>query len=137
MLPTQLTEDLTELRKRFRVEVIEEAGVIDVVIFGFPTSSQYSIHSTRVLIRVPRAYPDAGLDMFWTDPELRLADGTIPTNADQVETYSETNAIPEIAGKSWRRFSWHPQTGTPSRWNPAIDNLISYTEFINRRLSQR
>lgn len=137
MLPSQLVEELTELKKRFRVEALEEDAFIDIVIFDFPTSALYNSQSTRVLIRVPRAYPDGGLDMFWTDPELRLIDGAIPAGADQVESYPATGAVPELAGKNWRRFSWHPQPGTPSRWNPSVDNLISYTEFIRRRLSQR
>jgi Prokaryotic E2 family E len=137
MLPTQLVEELTELKKRFRVEAFEEDAVIDIVISDFPTSSLYNSQTTRVLVRVPRAYPDAGLDMFWTDPELRLIDGAVPAGADQIESYPATGSVPELSGKSWRRFSWHPQPGTPSRWNPAVDNLISYTEFIRRRLSQR
>jgi E2/UBC family protein E len=137
MLPTQLAEELLELKKRFRVEAIEENAFVDVVIFGFPTSPLYNSPTTTVLIRVPRAYPDAGLDMFWTDPDLRLVDGAIPAGADQMEAYPATGSVTELSGKGWRRFSWHPQPGNPTRWNPAVDNLISYTEFISRRLSQR
>ncbi|HEV2317524.1 MAG TPA: E2/UBC family protein [Thermoplasmata archaeon] len=137
MLPAQLSEELTELKKTYRVEVAEEDTTINVVIFDFPTSTLYNLSHTRVLIRVPRTYPDAGLDMFWTDPDLKLADGSTPNGADQLEPYPATGQIPELAGKAWRRFSWHPQPGTPTRWNPAYDNLLSYTEFIKRRLSQR
>ena len=137
MLPAQLNEELAELRKTFRVEVAEEASTINVVIFDFPTSPLYNLPRTRVLIRVPRAYPDAGLDMFWTDTDLKLVDGSTPNGADQIESYPVTGQIPELAGKTWRRFSWHPQPGTPNRWNPAVDNIVSYTEFIRRRLSQR
>lgn len=137
MLPAQISEELAELRKTFRVQVVEEDSTIDVVIFDFPTSALYNLPRTRVLIRVPRAYPDAGLDMFWTDTDLKLVDGATPNGADQIESYPATHAIAELAGKTWRRFSWHPQPGTPARWNPAFDNLLSYTEFIRRRLSQR
>ena len=137
MLPTQLLDELAELKKRFRIEVVEEETVIDVIIFDFPTSSHYNQAQTRVLVRVPRTYPDAGLDMFWTDPDLRLSDGSVPAGADSIEPYAATVTVAGLEGKSWRRFSWHPQPGTPNRWNPSVDNLVVYTEFISRRLSQR
>lgn len=60
--------------------------------------------------------------MFWTDVGLGLKDGQTPRSADHIE---------EALGKQWRRFSWHPQN-----WNPGVDNLRTYLEFVNNRLSK-
>jgi hypothetical protein len=137
MLPAQLESELATLRRTFTVDVVEEPQVIDVVIHGFPVASPpYNSSSTNVLIRVPRAYPDAGLDMFWTDIELKLDGGGIPQGADKQEEYPATDSILGFHGKVWRRFSWHPKYASPGKWNPAIDNIVSYTEFVRKRLNQ-
>ena len=137
MLPPQLATELAALGVVYRTDVAEEPTTINVVLRGYPTSELYSISQTNLLLRVPRAYPDAGLDMFWTDPELVLKDGTIPKNADLLETYPALDSITDFAGKKWRRFSWHPQPNGPKRWNPNLDNLESYLEFVNRRFRER
>ena len=128
MLPPQLEKEIELLRERYTVDVTEEESIIDVVIHNFETSDLYKNPKTNILLRIPRAYPDAGLDMFWTDEDLILKDGGIPNGANVVEQY---------LGKKWRRFSWHPQPGNPSRWNPNVDNLISYLQFVSKRFSQR
>jgi len=59
--------------------------------------------------------------MFWTDNDLRLESGN-----GQANTNEEI-----ILGKKWLRFSWHPQ-----KWNPGTDNVETFLEFVNRRLTQ-
>lgn len=136
MLVPQLDSEIKRLRQLYTVDVVEEDSVINVVIRGFPTSGLYNKPTTNLLLRVPRSYPDAGLDMFWTDPELTLRDGGTPANAQQLERYAALDSIPDFAGKQWRRFSWHPQSNTPHRWNPNVDNLESYLEFVRKRFSK-
>jgi Prokaryotic E2 family E len=137
MLPPQLASELELLKAQYRIETIEEPSTINVVLRGYPTSSLYSSPQTNLLLRVPKSYPDAGLDMFWTDTELVLQDKTVPKNADLLERYPALEVIPDFAGKKWRRFSWHPQRNGPLRWNPAVDNIESYLEFVNRRFRER
>jgi hypothetical protein len=119
MLLPRLARDVEELRSAYKVQVVEEADFINVVVESFPTGEGYNLASTTLLLRVPRAFPDAGLDMFWTDPSLTLANGSIPQAAESVETYS---------GRQWRRFSWHS-----SGWAPASQSLPAYLEFVRRR----
>jgi hypothetical protein len=119
MLPPRLARELEELGSAWSSEVHEEECFFNVQFKDFPTGPAYSQPKTTILLRVPRAYPDAGLDMFWTDATLVLAAGGTPRNADSIEAY---------CGRSWRRFSWHP-----ARWDPARDNLWSYLEFVRRR----
>ena len=123
MLPPRLALELEELDPSLGPEVTEEGGFVNLVFLNFATSSHYNSATTTVLVRVPLPYPDAGLDMFWTDPALLLSDGSIPKSADPTETY---------IGRQWRRFSWHH-----NGWNPAIHNLTSYIEFIRRRFNER
>jgi hypothetical protein len=123
VLPPRLARELEELRHTQRIEVREEDDYINIVIPEFPTGPEFSYPTTTVLLRVPRAYPDAGLDMFWTDLSLTLAGGGIPQNAEVHERYME---------RDWRRFSWHH-----NGWNAAINNLHSYLEFVRRRFRER
>src|SRR6266568_1208027 len=135
MLSPQLEADLRDLRQHYAIEVVEESAVINLVVRGFATSGHYNRRTTNLLLRIPRSYPDSGLDMFWTDPELLLKEGSIPNGAQAIERYPALDSIGEFNGKQWRRFSWHPQTASPTRWNPNVDNLLSYLEFVRKRLS--
>lgn len=81
----------------------------------------FSRTTVRVLVKIPRSYPNGKPDMFWVDEPFLLANGSVPEKGDVVET---------ISGQLWRRFSWHPTT-----WNPAVDNLITYVQFVRGRLS--
>jgi len=58
--------------------------------------------------------------MFWTEKDVFCKDGRIPRNSDVIEGF---------IGAEWRRFSWHPQ-----RWNPGVDNLRTYLEFVDHGL---
>lgn len=121
-LPQQLSREIDELRaKGHEIEVYEESGFIIFVMKGYTLPPGYNKASTGVLIKIPLSYPNGKLDMFWTDPDLRLQDSN-----GQAATSVET-----ILGKQWLRFSWHPQ-----KWNPGSDNLLTFFQFINRRLIQ-
>ena len=128
MLPPQLDSEIQKIREDYKIEVTEEQTLINIVIFEFPTSNLYTMQKTTLLLRVPRAYPDAGIDMFWTDVNLILTDNSIPSGAQYIEEYMN---------KKWRRYSWHPNPGNPRRWNPTVDSLISYLDFVKRRFNQR
>ena|SRR6266581_1288396 len=124
MLPPRLSSEIELLREAHqKIDVVEEGDMINLVIRDFPTSPLFNRPTTTLLVRVPRAYPDAGVDMFWTDVELTLADGSIPSAGDSIEQYS---------GRSWRRFSWHH-----GGWNPNLHSLRTYLVFVRRRFNVR
>jgi hypothetical protein len=123
MLPPRLSSELENISKEYKIEVVEEADFINLIFQQFPASAHFNHPTTTMLLRIPRAYPDAGPDMFWTDIDLKLADGNIPKQSDSLETYM---------GRQWRRFSWHH-----NRWNPNVDNLHSYIDFVRRRFNER
>lgn len=122
-IPPRLETEIRELGDAWDLEVTEDPEVINLVLKAYPLSDGFSVSTTNLLLRIPKSYPEAGPDMFWTDTEVRFADGTIPKNADSLETY---------VGRVWRRFSWHR-----APWNPTIDRLHLHIEFINERLRRK
>ncbi len=122
-LPPRLEKELEELRKEYAITVIEEGAWINLVFPQFPLGDGFKVPTSDLLVRVQRTYADAGPDMFWLEKAVILADGQCPQAAQSIELY---------AGREWRRFSWHRQA-----WNPTIDNLHSYLEFVRRRLKEK
>ncbi len=93
-----------------------------MIVHNYSLPPGFNKASTELLIKAPMSYRNGRPDMFWTDEDLTLNNGGIPRNADSIEM---------ALGKRWRRFSWHPQN-----WNPGVDNLRTYLEFINARLAK-
>lgn len=120
----QLALEAEELRRRGFVPQLHPQGDgwVFVVFDEYPVPDGFNQKSTSLLVKVPPNYPLGGLDMFWTDPQVRLAGGSLPANTG-VESY---------LGRSWLRFSWHPH-----RWNPSSDSLASYLKFIDKRLERK
>jgi hypothetical protein len=122
-LPPRLERELEELRASSKLEIVEDAEVVNLLFRDFPVGEGFNVPACDLLIRIPRSYPDAGPDMFWTTPELALSDGRVPQSAESVEVY---------LGRQWRRFSWHR-----SHWNSSLDNIHGYLEFVRRRLRHK
>ncbi|MFP5327657.1 MAG: E2/UBC family protein [Acidimicrobiia bacterium] len=80
----------------------------------------WSMGATSVWFVVPIGYPAAQPDCFWSDPDLRLATGAMPSNAaPQALPLLETPAL-------W--FSWHL-----AAWRPSYDSISTYARFVLRR----
>lgn len=122
-IPPRLERELTELRLENTIDASEDGGWINVIIQAFPLGEGFNMSSSNLLIRIQLTYPDAGPDMFWVEVGVLLANGQPPQAAEAIET---------IQGRNWRRFSWHRQA-----WNPSVDNLHGYLEFIRRRLREK
>ena len=95
-----------------------------VVIKDYLLPNGYSQPTTDLLIRLPKEYPHANPDMFWVEESVKLAGGSIPLNADLVESH---------VGRQWRRFSWHIN----NRWHPGRDTLSTYLGFVDARLARK
>ena len=106
----------------YSVTLRHEGGQGVLLIAAYPLRAGWSKSSTRLLLKLPPSFPAGKPDMFWTDEDLTLKNGGVPQSADSIE---------QALGKKWRRFSWHP-----AKWNPATDNLKTYFEFVNNRLSK-
>jgi hypothetical protein len=122
-LPPRLDKEIAELLQEHAVNVQEEGDHIAIILPSFKLGEGFNKASSDLLIQVPRSYPDAGPDMFWLDVDITLANGSIPQSAESTAT---------LSGRNWRRFSWHR-----AAWNPSVDNLHGYLEFIRRRLREK
>src|SRR5690242_2647631 len=86
-LPPKLHRELEEARALGRIEVVEDPWFVNLLFKDFSIGDGFNMRTCELLIRVPRSYPDTGPDMFWTAPELLLADGGVPQAADCIEDH--------------------------------------------------
>ncbi|MGE5282002.1 MAG: E2/UBC family protein [Chloroflexota bacterium] len=106
-------------------EVIQEGGLICVVIKGWALPPGYQPDKVDLLLRLPMGFPDAQPDMYWCDPPVRVAaTGSYPPAAEQMEHY---------VGRTWQRFSRHLSGGA---WQAGRDDLGSYLALIYRGLAK-
>lgn len=100
--------------KGFTWDLTPESQIGLLILRGVTVADgRYDRAATDVLIHIPSGYPNAGLDMFWVDPPLKLAGGGYPNRADHFGSHG---------GRQWQRFSRH----LASPWKPGIDNLASF-----------
>jgi hypothetical protein len=122
LLPDADAEYLESKGYRFSEKTV--VGWIHIIIRNFPLPAAYTPGSCDLLIRLPAGYPDASPDMFWTHPEVRLANGNWPTRADVRESFD---------GESWQRWSRH---FPPQSWRPGTDTLQSFLATIRLELAK-
>ena len=127
MIPEELRQDVAKFNADTPdIEMHEDAGRVYVQFSRYNLPPMiYNKPATDLLVLTTSRYPRAGFDMFWTDPDLTLANGGIPNAAEVIETH---------LGKQWRRFSYHPYQNR--RWNPSEDSLVSFVSYINQRLAR-
>jgi hypothetical protein len=124
---------LEELR-RHAGELAQDAGVaVDIEQQGAQVlvilrdlalpAGAYNMTSSDVLFITDAQYPLSAMDMFWTDVGLLRADGSVPLNAESIESYG---------GRQWRRFSWHRN----GLWNCNGNPLLDHLEFMYARFAK-
>ncbi|WP_432769650.1 MAG: hypothetical protein HEQ22_02595 [Sphingopyxis sp.] len=90
-----------------------------VLIHDFPTHEGYNHKTVIAAIRLKTGYPNTALDMVYFHPALARTDGR-PIGA--------TQAVQQIAGLSYQRWSRHRTAQNP--WRPAIDSLGTHIVLI-------
>jgi hypothetical protein len=100
-----------------------ENSVIHVVIHGFPLPLMYQPTQADLLIRLPAGYPQANPDMFWTRPDIMLANGAVPQAASAHESY---------LGQSWQRWSRH----WGAAWRAGLDTLRTFIAAVQAELKR-
>ena len=120
-----LPEDARRLgEKGHSWELLEEPAAEQLLVLrGVRLSpGKYDSDSVDVLVKIPPGYPVAALDMFWVCPQIHLASGSIPPNAECLELHE---------GRQWQRFSRHLQG-----WRPGVDSLDSFLAIALRELAE-
>jgi hypothetical protein len=120
-MPPRLVDDVEEVRADGHVvEVIDEHPRYFVLVKSFELPSAYEPSVVDLMVMTDYQYPMSALDMFWTNPHVRL-NGAYPQNADN---------FAEFIGRTWQRWSWHYE------WNPAAHNLRSHLEVWFDRIGR-
>lgn len=99
------------------------------VVKRFPLPQGWNSSQTSVLVLIPSGYPTTPPDNFYTDGELRLADGRPP---------GSTTANQHQADRIWLMFSYHVE---PSDWSPSPrivegHNLLTFLAGVDGRLKE-
>jgi hypothetical protein len=95
-----------------------------IVFDAFALPPEYAPALVRLLVKLPPGFPDAAPDMFWVQPEIRLAGGAPPAGT----------TIESLMGEPWQRFSWHLQ---PGAWSPGISDLRDFMRCVRTRFERR
>jgi hypothetical protein len=103
-------------------EVVEDAGMICVILHNFNLPPGLSSESVDILFRFPALYPEAAPDMWWVSPSLLTAGGQVIAATQQIENY---------LGRSWQRWSRHLEAGM---WSPGIDGIAAWMSLLRREL---
>jgi len=122
VIPQELEKEIDELLSQgYIVEPIQEGQRIYVLFNNFNLGPKFLPNHSDLLMFTSVEYPNAGFDMFWVDPAVRLANGGVPQAGESIESY---------IGRQWRRFSWH--LNRP--WNPGRDSLRTWVSHVEERL---
>ena len=89
----------------------------------YPLPAGYTPQSTRLLVKLPPAFPDAQPDMFWVSPSLRTSAGALPAGASDEQ----------VLNTIWQRFSWHLKEGA---WQPGVSTLRDFMRCIRARFER-
>lgn len=119
LLPEIDAEFLKE--KDFDCEIKQAPGEVRVLVRNFSFPAQYVPQQANLMIRLPAGYPNGNPDMFWTQPDVKLASGAFPMNAD----YHDGSA------EGWQRWSRHDNS-----WRAGIDNLRTKIASVRRELDK-
>jgi hypothetical protein len=117
-------QQLPALRERYPQSTVQMLGdgTGVVTVPGIRLHAGWNNSNVTVFFVVPVGYPMARPDCFWTEDNLRLANGGLPKN-------SALQTVAWGGTKLW--FSWHP-----SSWNPNHDTLRTYVKVAEARLGR-
>ncbi|WP_321793279.1 multiubiquitin domain-containing protein [Burkholderia pyrrocinia] len=90
-----------------------------LLIHDYPLPDGYTSQHTVLALEIPLTYPGAQIDMFYTNPPLRLPSGRAIPNTEVNES---------IDGRSFNRWSRH--RGQQSPWDPASDNVVTHLALV-------
>jgi hypothetical protein len=124
MMPSQLADEVEVFRSKDQmIEVIEDGSRFLVVFKEFELpAGRYSPAVTDLMVMADYQYPMSRLDMYWTDPAVRLTNGVYPQGAESFEDHG---------GRRWQRWSWHYPV-----WDPSRHSLSSHLEVFYDRLAR-
>ena len=119
MIPQEDERFLRE--KAYPYEVRQVGSEIHVVLKTWPFPATYVPQQADVLIRLLPGYPMTPIDMFWTSPDIKLANGAWPLSSSTYETHG---------GRTWQRWSRHTE------WRSGVDTLRTFITAMNAEINR-
>jgi hypothetical protein len=92
-----------------------------LLIHNYPVPAGYTVRSVVLALLIPDTYPGAQIDMFYTNPPLKLVSGRAIDRANQ-------NVI--IRGAGFNGWSRHRP------WNPAVDNVVTQLAMVESAIAK-
>lgn len=120
MISPILQEHFERFRASYPEAHISELRGTDAVVVevpDVPLPPGWNRGSTTIKFVVPRAYPNAPPDCFWTDSGLALDGGREPQGTRSQPLPGQSEPL--------RWFSWHVQ-----QWNPNAHTLASFFQVV-------
>ena len=121
---TPLECEFEEVRQRFPNAAMRQIGGQWLVSLADATMPNgWNKKTSSVHFFVPAGYPHANPDCFYVDADVRLANGSLPQNA-------QIQQLADLGQALW--FSYHLQRP----WKPGRDRLNTWVATIAGRLAE-
>ena len=108
-------------QKGFLYEINQEGAEIHIILKDWQFPESYTPQTADVLIRLMPGYPLSAMDMFWTIPDIKLANGSYPQATECREVYG---------GKTWQRWSRH------NDWRAGVDNIRTFITAMSEEIKR-
>lgn len=102
----------------------QPGGWTFLVLHSFQLPEGFTPRKVSVLVKLPPLFPDAAPDMFWVQPMVHTASGSLP----------RATTTEQLLGSTWQRYSWHLSSGA---WKAGESTLRDYIRCIHGRFLRR
>jgi ABC-type microcin C transport system permease subunit YejB len=121
--PMELPESDIEFleEKEYKYTLVPNEKGVYLIISNFHFPEAYIPREADLLINIIAGYPNTPLDMFYTNPTVKLVNGNLPNRAGVTQNFNNT---------AWQQWSRHYV------WRLGIDNLRTFISSINNELTK-
>jgi hypothetical protein len=102
-------------------ETVKDGDGRWLLIHNYPVPAGYTSRSVVLALLIPPTYPGAQIDMFYTNPPLKLVSG---------RAIDRTQPKAVIRGAEFNGWSRHRP------WNPAVDNVVTQLALVESAIAK-
>jgi hypothetical protein len=104
----------------YRWETVIDGKARWLLIQNYTVPAGYTVRSVVLGLLIPDTYPGAQIDMFYTNPPLKLVSG---------RAIDQTQQKANIRGVEFNGWSRHRP------WNPAVDNVVTQLAMVESAIA--
>lgn len=108
--------------KGYTFDVSQQGSDVHIIIQDYAFPEAYHPRQASLLIIIPAGYPNAKPDMFWTNPDIRMINGSWPKSSEVHQDFQ---------GMNWQRWSRHL-----NNWRSGVDNLKTYMASVRKEINK-